>query len=71
MPRFIRSLPRIRDELSALCQSPSTRALQEVSTAVGDWPIRSAHLAKAENLLFPALESMAEADREGGPPPTL
>ena len=67
-----RSLPRIRDELSALCQSQSTRALQDVSLAFGQLADQiEAHLAKEENLLFPALESLADADRAGGPPPTL
>ena len=67
-----RSLPHIRDELSALCQSLSTRPLQDLSLAFGQLADQiEAHLAKEENLLFPALESLADADRTGGPPPTL
>lgn len=67
-----RSLPRIRDELSALCRSVSTRAMREVAIAFGELADQiESHLAKEENLLFPALESLAEADRAGGPPPIL
>ena len=67
-----RSLPRLRDEFSALCGPQSTRALQNVSIAVGELADQiQAHLAKEENLLFPALESLADAERAGGPPPIL
>ena len=67
-----RSLPRIRDELSALCRSLPTRAVQEVSIAFGELADQiESHLAKEENLLFPALDLLADADRAGGPLPTL
>ena len=67
-----RSLPHIRDLLWALCQSQPTRALQNVSVAFDQLAEQiESHLAKEENLLFPALESLAAADRAGGPPPIL
>lgn len=62
-----RSLPRIRDELAALCASGSSPALSEVRIAfsnLGDLIAR--HLAKEEYLLFPALEALAAAARDNG-----
>jgi regulator of cell morphogenesis and NO signaling len=65
-----RSLPRIRDELTQL--TASTPSLRCVSLAFGELADRiEGHLAKEENLLFPALESLAVAEREGGTRPAL
>ncbi|MDO8793141.1 MAG: hemerythrin domain-containing protein, partial [Vicinamibacterales bacterium] len=62
-----RSLPRIRDELAALCASGSSPELSEVRIAFSDLgDLIARHLAKEEHLLFPALEELAAADRDNG-----
>lgn len=66
-----RTLPRIRDELAALCTSSASPALGEMRflfSALADQI--NAHLAKEEHLLFPALEALAEADRTTGRRPS-
>lgn len=66
-----RSLPRIRDELAALCASNPSPELSEVRVAfahLGDLITR--HLAKEEYLLFPALEALAAANRDNGHRPS-
>jgi regulator of cell morphogenesis and NO signaling len=67
-----RSLPRIRDTLVRLTQPDSTTALRHLSVAFGELADQvERHLAKEEHLLFPALASLAAADREGGNRPSL
>ena len=69
-----RSLPRIRDELAALCGSDASAALRNVRTVFSDLAdLIENHLAKEEHLLFPALEALAAAERTPGrrPPSTF
>jgi len=69
-----RSLPRIRDELAALCGPGASPALRNVRTVFSDLAdLIEAHLAKEEHLLFPALEALAAAERSPGrrPPGTF
>jgi len=62
-----RSLPRIRDELTALCVTGASRALGDVRAGFSGLADQiEGHLAKEEHLLFPALEALAVADRETG-----
>ena len=61
------SLPRIRDELAALCGSGASGALRNVRTVFSDLAdLIEGHLAKEEHLLFPALEALAVAERSPG-----
>lgn len=62
-----RSLPKIRDELAAVCGAGASDALREVRLAFSDLAdLIEGHLAKEEHLLFPALEALAAADRDTG-----
>jgi regulator of cell morphogenesis and NO signaling len=62
-----RSLPRIRDELAALCGLGASQELCAVRVAFSDLADQiEGHLAKEEHLLFPELEALAVADRETG-----
>jgi regulator of cell morphogenesis and NO signaling len=66
-----RSLPRIRDELAALCGDGASTALREMRLAFSDLADQiEGHLAKEEYLLFPALEALAAADRGSGHRPS-
>jgi regulator of cell morphogenesis and NO signaling len=66
------ALPRIRGELSALAAHGASAALQVMLAAFSELADRiEANLAKEENLLFPALEALSDADREGRPRPAL
>ena len=66
------SLPRIRDKLARLTGPESTAALREMSVIFGELADQiEGHLAKEEHLLFPALASLAAADRVGGNRPVL
>lgn len=66
-----RSLPRIRDELAALCGDGCSAALREMRLAFSDLADQiEGHLAKEEHLLFPALEALAAADRDNGHRPS-
>jgi regulator of cell morphogenesis and NO signaling len=66
-----RSLPRIRNELSALCGDGCSAALRELRLAFSDLADQiEGHLAKEEHLLFPALEALAAADRDHGHRPS-
>ena len=61
-----RSLPQIRGELAALCATSGSAALRNVRIAFDHLADQiEGHLAKEEHLLFPALEALAAADREG------
>lgn len=65
------SLPRIRDELAALCGDRCSAALREMRLAFSDLADQiEGHLAKEEHLLFPALEALADADRGSGHRPS-
>ena len=69
-----RSLPRICDELAALCGSGASAALRNVRTVFSDLAdLIEGHLAKEEHLLFPALEALAAAEHHTGrrPPSTF
>lgn len=67
-----RSLPRIRDELAHLEHAGSSSRLIAVSNAFAELAGRiESHLAKEENLLFPALEALSEAERTGAGRPPL
>ena len=67
-----RDMPAIRVELAALCAQSDSPALREVRIAFADLADQiEGHLAKEEHLLFPALESLAAADREGGRRPSM
>ena len=67
-----RTLPRIRDSLRALTASSPTPKLHSISVAFGELAARiEEHLAKEENLLFPAIESLSMAAREGSGRPPL
>lgn len=66
-----RSLPRIRDELAALCASACSPALSEMRLAFSELADQiDAHLAKEQHLLFPALAALAAADRNDGRRPS-
>jgi len=61
------SLPLIRHELDEIVSagaSPTLTVLRSAFTELAD-QIES-HLAKEENLLFPAIEALAHAERAGG-----
>ena len=65
-------LPRIREELtslSATAASPQLEMLRIAFTDVADQI--TAHLAKEEHLLFPAIAAMASAERAGDRRPPL
>ena len=61
-----RALPLIRDELRSLCAESGSAAMREVLIAFADLADQiESNLAKEEHLLFPALEALAAADRDG------
>ena len=65
------SLPRIRESLDALAASdvpPAVELMRTAFTALAD--MLESHLTKEENLLFPALSALLDAERTGrGRPP--
>lgn len=66
-----RSLPRIRETLTDLAGGDSPPAVDLMRVAfIALADLIEAHLAKEENLLFPALLAIADSDRAGrGRPP--
>ena len=67
-----RALPMIRAELAALCAASSSAALRDVRIAFDHLADEiEGHLAKEEHLLFPALEALAAAEREGRRRPAM
>lgn len=61
-----RGLPEIRSELAGLCATSDSAALREVRFAFDELAVQiEGHLAKEEHLLFPALEALAAAERDG------
>lgn len=67
-------LPAIGAVLARLTDADSApaRALADTQAAFADLALQlEGHLAKEEHVLFPALEEMARADREGGHRPAL
>ena len=67
-----RSLPALREELAVLCAESNSAALAAVRIAFGDLADQiESHLAKEEHLLFPAVEALAAADREGRRRPAM
>ncbi len=69
-----RTLPLIRAELAGLTEPDSAPAgsLAETRAAFNELAhLVQGHLAKEEHVLFPALEALARADREGGSRPAL
>lgn len=69
-----RALALIGEELAGLTEpgSAPVQSLAEMRAAFADLAHQlQSHLAKEENLLFPALEALAKADREGGSRPAL
>lgn len=68
------TLPLIGAELARLTESAVAPAgsLADIRAAFTHLAYQlQRHLAKEENVLFPALEAMAKANREGGPRPAL
>ena len=67
-----RSLPRLRECLTALATGESPPAIDLMRVAfIALADLVEAHLAKEENLLFPALTALSDAERAGrGRPPT-
>lgn len=71
-PALRRSLPRIRDGLAHLNATAKSLTILRLSAAFGELAeLIEAHLAKEENLLFPALEALATAERRGDTRPAL
>ena len=67
-----RALPQIRSELAALCATSGSPALRDVRIAFDHLADEiEGHLAKEEHLLFPALEALAAAEREGRRRPSM
>jgi len=67
-----RSLPRIRETLTDLAGGDSPPAIDLMRVAFAALADQiEAHLAKEENLLFPALSALADSDRAGGGRPPL
>ena len=69
-----KALPVIGAELARLTDAESApmRSLADTQAAFAGLALQlEGHLAKEENGLFPALEAMARADREGGHSPAL
>ncbi|MDO8678152.1 MAG: hemerythrin domain-containing protein [Acidobacteriota bacterium] len=69
-----RALPLIRAELARLTEPECApaRLLTDTREAFADVAHQlQGHLAKEEHVLFPALEALAKADREGGSRPAL
>lgn len=69
-----RALPLIGEELARLTEPDAApaRLLADLRAAFADLAHQlQGHLAKEENVLFPALEALAMADREGGSRPAL
>ena len=67
-----RDLAILRVELAALCAEVDNPALRRVRLAVDTLSEQiEAHLAKEEHLLFPAIETLAAASREGRRRPPL
>ena len=68
-----RALPILQEDLSRLADVDcAAGALAETRTLVADLVQQlKGHLSKEENVLFPALVALAQADREGGNRPAL
>ena len=69
-----RTLPLIRAQLARLsdASAPPVPSVTAARLAFEDLAQQlERHLAKEENLLFPALDALAKADREGGHRPAL
>lgn len=65
-----RALPLIRSELASLCHESDSPALHEVRLAFSALADQiEGHLAKEEHLLFPAVEALAAAERDGSRQP--
>jgi regulator of cell morphogenesis and NO signaling len=66
-----RALPRIRGELDALAGAGKSPAFEPIRVAFSELADSiQGHLAKEENLLFPAVAALSSADRAGrGRPP--
>lgn len=61
------AVPRIRGRLNALLEREPDAVNPALPAAFGDLAdLLLSHLAKEENLLFPALIAMADAERSGG-----
>jgi regulator of cell morphogenesis and NO signaling len=66
------AVPRIRGRLAALLEREPGALAPDLPTAFGDLAeLLVGHLAKEENILFPALAAMADAERAGGGRPPL
>jgi regulator of cell morphogenesis and NO signaling len=66
------SLPFIRHELETITADSSSPTLRQVRVSFDELARQiESHLAKEENLLFPAIEALADADRAGGGRPVL
>lgn len=66
------AVPRIRARLATIAErtpGAATDAVRQAFTATAD--LLLAHLAKEENILFPALGALADAERAGRPRPPL
>lgn len=66
------TLPQIRNELTDLAGSGASPTLEMMRVAFVELAFRiQSHLAKEENLLFPALEALYRAHRTGASRPPL
>lgn len=66
------AIPRIRGHLAALLEQEPGAVPPALPTAFAELAdLLLNHLAKEENILFPALVSMAEADRDGRARPLM
>lgn len=66
------ALPRIRARLATIADrapASETEAVRQAFTLAAD--LLLAHLAKEENILFPALSALADAEQAGRPRPPL
>lgn len=65
------TLPRIRDELAAVSASGAGPAIRAVGLAFAELADQiEGHLAKEEHLLFPAIDALAAAERDGSRRPS-
>lgn len=65
-------LPRIRDELAAMSTAAASPELAMVQVAFNDVADQIAsHIVKEEQLLFPAIAALTDAERAGGSRPPL
>lgn len=66
------TLPRIRDEMTSISAAAASPAVEMLRTAFAEVSEQiESHLAKEENLLFPAIAALSAAERVGARRPPL